>query len=729
MLHQVAPTSPEHFVHHVEYARDGAAAVITISNPPVNSFSHAVRTALLDALDRAALDDGVKAVVLTGGGGSFSGGADIREFGTPASLAAPRLHDVIAACEMNAKPVIAAISGICLGGGFEIALGCHYRVARADARVGLPEVKLGLLPGAGGTQRLPRLVGVETALNMILGGEQVPARVLEKAALFDLVVDGDPVRAAVEFAETLAKQGSLVPRRTSEIVLKEPNIEALCDFALNMIKAKAPLAIAPQRCIECIKASVKPFAEGSAIERRLFTELMQTPESKGLRHSFFAERAAGKVADVPDSTPLRPLTKAAVIGAGTMGGGIAICLLNAGIPTWLLETDQAALDRGVARIAGIYDAQVRKGKLPQGERDKRMGMLLPVLKYEEIGTADIVIEAVFERMDVKLAVFSELDRVLKPGAILATNTSTLDVNAIARSTKRPADVVGLHFFSPANLMRLLEIVRGAATAKDVMATSLALGKTLKKVSVVSGVCDGFIGNRMLEHYGKQANYLLEEGASPRQVDAAMEAFGFAMGPFKVGDLAGNDIGWNIRKRRRAEKPGYKFSTLPDKLCEMGRFGQKTGAGWYEYPDGRKPLPSKTVDELIAAHRKELGITPRKIDDAEIVDRLVYALANEGARILEEGIAARSSDIDVVYLTGYGFPAMRGGPMFHADSVGLPLVQRRMREFARNSYGDPEFWQPAPLIERLVASGGSFATAVKAAYVTGQRPVETKGVAA
>ncbi len=692
---------------NVDYTRDGATAILAFSNPPVNSFSHAMRVALLDALDRAAADPDVEAVVLTGAGGLFSGGADIREFGTPASLAPPRLHDVIAVCENSAKPVIAAISGICLGGGFEIALACHYRVARADARVGLPEGKLGLLPGAGGTQRLPRLVGAETALNMILSGEQVPARELTGTPLFERVVDGDPVRAAVELAGTLAKEGRLVPRRTSAIVLKEPNLEALCDFALATVKARAPQAIAPQRCIECIEAAAKPFAEGAALERRLFMELMQTPQSKGLRHSFFAERAAGKVDDVSEAP--RPVTKAAVIGAGTMGGGIAICCVNAGIPTWLIEADQAALDRGVARIAGIYDAQVKKGKLSQAERDKRMALLLPVLSYDAIGSADIVIEAVFERMDVKLAVFERLDRVMKPGAILATNTSTLDVDAIARSTKRPADVLGTHFFSPANVMRLLEIVRGRATAKDALATALALGKTLRKVSVVSGVCDGFIGNRMLEHYGKQANYLLEEGASPRQVDAAMEAFGFAMGPFKVGDLAGNDIGWNIRKRRRAEKPGYRFSTLPDKLCELGRFGQKTGAGWYEYPDGRKPLPSKLMDELIADHRAALGITPRKIDDAEIVDRLVFALANEGARILDEGIAARSSDIDVVYLTGYGFPAVRGGPMFHADQTGLPLVLRRMREFARNPHGDPEFWKPAALIERLVAGGGSFAT--------------------
>jgi 3-hydroxyacyl-CoA dehydrogenase len=715
-------------VHHVDYARDGAAAVITISNPPVNSISHAVRFALLEALDRAAMDDQVRAIVLAGADSLFSGGADIREFGTPAARAAPQLRDVIAAFEASPKAVIAAIGGLCLGGGLELALGCHYRVARADARVGLPEVMLGLLPGAGGTQRLPRLVGVETALNMILSGERVPARDLASTALFERVVDGDPVRAALELAGSFP--GSLVPRRVSALALVEPNLEALCEFALMTVKAKAPLALAPQRCIECVKAAAKPFAEGSAIERRLFLELMQTPESMGLRHSFFAERAAGKVADIPESTPLRALTKAAVIGAGTMGGGIAICLLNAGIPTWLLENDQAALDRGVARIAGIYDAQVKKGKLAQAERDIRMGLLLPVLRYDVLGPADIVIEAVFERMDVKLAVFAELDRVMKPGAILATNTSTLDVNAIARSTKRPADVLGTHFFSPAHIMRLLELVRGTETANDVLATALALGKTLRKVSVVSGVCDGFIGNRMLEHYGKQANYLLEEGATPRQIDAAMEAFGFAMGPFKVGDLAGNDIGWNIRKRRRAERPGYKFSTLPDKLCELGRFGQKTGAGWYEYPDGRKPLPSKAVDDLIAEHRRGLGIAPRKIDDAEIVDRLVYALVNEGARILDEGIAARSSDIDVVYLTGYGFPAMRGGPMFHADAVGLPLVQRRMHEFARNPHGDPKFWKPAALIERLVASGGSLATApASVSDASDQRPAPKKGVAA
>jgi 3-hydroxyacyl-CoA dehydrogenase len=690
----------------VDYRRAGAVAVITFTNPPVNSFSYAVRAALVAALDRAVAEADVRGIVLTGGGTLFSGGADIRELGTPAAFRAPTLRDLVALVESSSKPVVAAVTGTCLGGGFEVALAAHYRVASADARLGLPEVKLGLLPGAGGTQRLPRLVGVETALNMILSGEPVPAKLLGKTPLLDRVVESDAVAAAVELASSAVE-----PRRTSALALQEPNLEALCEFARNGVKAKWPNLPAPLRCIDAVEAAGKPFEEGLAVERRLFLELMNTPESKGLRHAFFAERAAGKVADVPESTPLRPIKQAAVIGAGTMGSGIGICFLNAGIALWLLETDQAALDRGVARIAQVYDSQVKKGKLKQEERDRRFALLTPVLSYEAIGQADIVIEAVFESMEVKRTVFSTLDKVMKPGAILATNTSTLDVNAIAQVTKRPADVVGTHFFSPANIMRLLEIVRGSATTHDVLATTLQLGKTLRKTSVVSGVCDGFIGNRMLEPYSKQANYLLEEGASPQQVDAAMEAFGFAMGPFRVGDLAGNDIGWSVRKRRYAERPNYRFSRLPDKLCELGRFGQKTGAGWYDYPGGsRKPQPSPLVDELITAHRREIGITPRRIDNAEIVDRLVYALVNEGAKILDEKIAARASDIDVVYLTGYGFPPARGGPMFYADQVGLYGVRRRLLEFSRNPHGDPAFYEPAALIERLVESGGTFEAA-------------------
>jgi 3-hydroxyacyl-CoA dehydrogenase len=432
------------------------------------------------------------------------------------------------------------------------------------------------------------------------------------------------------------------------------------------------------------------------------------PESQGLKHASFAEREAGKVDGITPSTPIRPLDQAAVIGAGTMGAGIAVALLDAGIPVWLVEADQAALDRGRARIAGIYDGQVKKGKLAAGERDRRLALLQPTLSFETIGQADVVIEAVFESMEVKREVFTALDRVMKPGAVLATNTSTLDVDAIAGFTRRPSDVLGLHFFSPAHVMRLLEVVRGRATAPEVLATALALGRALGKVAVVSGVCDGFIGNRMLEGYTRQAWYLVEEGATPQQIDQAMETFGLAMGPFRVGDLVGHDVSQSIRQRRRAERPGYLCSTLPDKLCRLGRLGQKTGAGWYDYPEGpRHPVPSAAVQELITSQRQEIGVAPRQVDDGEIVDRLVYALVNEGARILEEGIAARASDIDLVYLTGYGFPRARGGPMFYADQLGLDQVVRRVWEFARNPHGDPGFWTPAPLLERLAQSGGRF----------------------
>jgi 3-hydroxyacyl-CoA dehydrogenase len=691
----------------VEYRLSGAVAVIEFSQPPVNSLSHALRRDLVAALDRAAASNEVKAIVLAGKGNFFSAGADIREFGTPAALRSPNLLQLIATVEDSAKPIVAAIGGTCLGGGFELALGCHYRVASASAPVGLPEVKLGLLPGAGGTQRLPRLVGVETALNVILGGEPVPAKLFKGTALFDRIVDSDVLEAAVEFAAATAKKGEPV-RRVRDLRVTEPNLEALCQFARNTVRAKFANFPAPVRCIDAIQASAKPIGEGLQVERSAFRELMETPESKSLRHVFFAERAASRIPDVPADTPVREIRKAAVIGAGTMGSGIAINFLNAGIAVTLLETGQEALDRGVARIKDIYDSQVKKGRLKPEEREKRVGLLTPSLSYEALGDADIAIEAVFEEMSVKEGVFRSLDKVLKPGAILATNTSTLDVNKIAGFTKRPQDVIGTHFFSPANIMRLLEVVRGEKTAKDVLATVMKLGKTLKKTAVVSGVCDGFIGNRMLQEYLRQAGFLVDSGASPYQVDAALEKFGFAMGPYKVGDLAGNDIGYHIRKRRAIEAPHVKYSTLPDKIYELGRYGQKTQAGWYDYkPGDRTPRPSKLVEELIEKHRQELGIKPRKVDDAEIVDRLVYALVNEGAKILEEKIAQRASDIDVVYLTGYGFPVWRGGPMFYADLVGLYSVVRRMNQFAADPYGDPGFWQPAPLLARLAAEEGTF----------------------
>ncbi len=689
------------------YRLDRDVAVISFDNPPVNGLSHAVRSGILDALARAQADPGARAIVLTGTPDVFSAGADIREFGTPASSAEPTLRQLIERIETSPKPVVAAIAGTALGGGLELAMSAHHRVASADARLGLPEVKLGLLPGAGGTQRLPRLVGVEKALEMIVTGDPVPARDLSGAALLDRVVDADPLGAAVELARSEEIAGR-PPRRSRDLPLDTSSLLRLCEAARAKLKAARPVQPAPLRAVDAIEAAGGSFDEGLAVERRAFLELMDSPESKGLRHAFFAERAAGKVEGVTASTPARTVKQAAVIGGGTMGSGITVALLDAGLPVRLLEMDQAALDRGISRIAGIYDAQVKKGRLSEAERDRRMALLRPTLSYDDVAQADLVIEAVYESIDAKRGVFGELDRVMKPGAVLATNTSTLDVDAIAGFTKRPSDVLGLHFFSPANVMRLLEVARGRATAPDVLETGLALGKTLRKVAVVSGVCEGFIGNRMLEGYTKQSWYLVEEGATPEQVDRAMEAFGFAMGPYRVGDLVGHDVSLAIRQHRRAARPGYVNSTLPDRLSAAGRLGQKTGAGWYDYPEGpRKAVPSATVEALIAEHRKELGITPRSIGDTEIVDRLVYALVNEGARILEEGIAARASDIDVVYLTGYGFPRTRGGPMFYADQVGLGRVLERVREFGRNPHGDPAFWTPAPLLVRLGGAGGRF----------------------
>jgi 3-hydroxyacyl-CoA dehydrogenase len=691
----------------ITYRTDGPAAVISFANPPVNGLSHAVRAGIAAALERASADDSVRAIVLTGAGGLFSGGADIREFGTPASTAEPTLRRLIAQIEAAPKAVVAAIAGTCLGGGLELAMAAHYRVAGAEAKLGLPEVKLGLLPGAGGTQRLPRLIGAEKAIGMIVSGEPVSASGLDGTALLDLVVDGDPLAAALRLASSDEVVTGRRPR-ARDIPVDPASLASLCDAARERLKIQRPRLPAPVRAVDAIEAAGRPFDEGLAVERRAFLELMDSPESKALRHAFFAERAAGKVEGITASTPVRPLDQAAVIGAGTMGAGIAVAVLDAGIPVWLVEADQSALDRGSARIAGIYDAQVKKGKLTAAERERRLARLRPTLSYDAIGQADVVIEAVFESLDVKHGVFTELDRVMKPGAILATNTSSLDLDTIAGFTRRPADVLGLHFFSPANVMRLLEVVRGRATSPDVLATGLHLGRTLRKVAVVSGVCDGFIGNRMLEGYTRQAWYLVEEGASPRQVDQAMESFGMAMGPFRVGDLVGHDVSKAIRDHRRAQRPGYLVSTLPDELCRLGRLGQKTGAGWYDYPEGpRRPVPSAAVDELISAHRAAIGITPRGIDDGEIVDRLVFALVNEGARILEERIAARASDIDVVYLTGYGFPRARGGPMYHADGVGLERVLQRVREFACNPHGDSAFWTPAPLLVRLALSDGTF----------------------
>ncbi len=694
-----------------KYELRGQVALITLDNPPVNGLGYDTRTGIAAGVEQAVADAGVVAIVLTGSGRAFSGGADIKEFGSPRAIAEPNLLSLIKLLEDCAKPVVAAINGVCMGGGLELALGCHWRVAAAGVDVALPEVKIGLIPGAGGTQRLPRVLGVETALNIIVSGNPVKSDLLASQPgqrLFDQIVPAD--QSVVDAACALARAKAGEPRvRVRDLKLSHPNADGYFQFARNTVKAMSKNFPAPAKCVDAVEMALKlPFDQGMAYERETFIALMTTPECKALRHAFFGERAASKIADVPEDTPQRTIAQVAVIGAGTMGGGISMNFLNAGIPVTILETKQEALDRGVATIRRNYEAQVKKGKLKQDKLDARMALLRTTLNYADIASAHLVIEAVFEEMGVKEAVFKTLDEVMKPGAILASNTSTLDVDQIAAFTRRPQDVVGLHFFSPANVMKLLEVVRGQATAKDVLATVMATAKKIKKTAVVSGVCDGFIGNRMIEQYSRQAGFLLEEGCTPAQVDKAAEKFGFAMGPFRMGDLAGNDIGWAIRKRRYVEKPHMRYSKTADLLCEMGRYGQKTGAGWYDYQAGKRDaLPSAAVDQMIAEHRVTLGVSPRRISDDEIVHRLVYALVNEGAKILEEGIAGKASDIDMVYLTGYGFPLHRGGPMCYADTQGLFNVLQTMKKFAANPLDDASFWQPAPLLARLAAEGKTF----------------------
>ncbi|MGY8903917.1 MAG: 3-hydroxyacyl-CoA dehydrogenase NAD-binding domain-containing protein [Burkholderiales bacterium] len=690
----------------------GNVAVITLNNPPVNGLGYATRLAVTEHLAAANADAAVKAIIITGAGKAFSGGADIKEFGLPTALQEPNLLSLILAVENSAKPVVAAIHSVCMGGGLELALGCHYRIAAPGTNVALPEVKLGILPGAGGTQRLPRALGVENALNMIVSGEPVKSELLAMAPgqkLFDkMAASAESLAAeALAFAQSVADARPLPLVRN--LPCKHPLGDAYFQFARNMVGGMAKGYPAPLKCVAAVEAATKKkFDDGMAFEREAFVNLMWTPESRALRHLFMAERAASKIADVGADVTPRPVSSLAVIGAGTMGGGIAMNFLNAGIPVKMLEQKQDALDRGVATIRKNYEAQVKKGKLKADKYEQRMALLTTTLDYADLKDADMVIEAVFEEMGVKEKVFKQLDAVMKPGAILASNTSTLDVDLIANFTKRPQDVVGTHFFSPANVMKLLEVVRGKDTAKDVMATVMGLAKKIKKTAVVSGVCDGFIGNRMIEQYSRQAGFLLEEGCTPQQVDKAVEKFGFAMGPFRMGDLAGNDIGWAIRKRRYTEKPGMKYSKTADLLCELGRYGQKTGAGWYDYQAGKRDaIPSELVNTLIADHRKTLGITPRKIGDEEIVQRLVYSLVNEAAHILQEGIASKSGDIDMVYLTGYGFPIYRGGPMNYANEVGLFNVVQAMKRFAQNPLDDASFWQPAPLLAKLAAEGKTF----------------------
>ncbi|MEZ5661451.1 MAG: 3-hydroxyacyl-CoA dehydrogenase NAD-binding domain-containing protein [Burkholderiaceae bacterium] len=691
----------------VRFAQHGDLAVITMDNPPVNGLGYELRTGILDGLQRAIAEPSVKAVILTGGGRAFSGARISASSAHPRRWRAESAHPDPRARAI-AKPVIAAVHSIAMGGGLELALGCHYRLAAPDAQIALPEVKIGLIPGAGGTQRLPRVMPLERALNMIISGNALAAQKLADTDLFDAIVEGDLLEGAFQFARKVIAEGSARPL-VRERAVDYPNADAYLKFAENTAMNVARNFPAPRACVVAVRAAVNlPFDQGMAVEREEFVTLMATPEATALRHAFFAERAASKIPDVPADTPLRPIDHAAVIGAGTMGGGIAMNFVNAGIPVWLMEREQAALDRGVATIRKNYENSARKGRMKPEDVETRMALIKPTLGYDDLKEADIVVEAVFEDMDVKRAVFQALDRYMKPGAILATNTSTLDVDQIAEFTRRPGDVIGTHFFSPANVMKLLEVVRGRATAKDVLATTMALAKRIRKTAVVSGVCDGFIGNRMIEQYSRQATFMLDEGASPQQVDRAIERFGFAMGPFRMGDLAGNDVGWYIRKRRYVEKPEVIYSAVADRICEAGRYGQKTGAGWYRYEAGsRKAIPDPAVDEIIARHREAIGVAPRKLDDDEIIHRLLFALVNEGAAILEEGIALRASDIDLIYLTGYGFPLHRGGPMLYADRYGLYNVVSRMREYARNPHGDPGFWTPSPMLARLAAAGGSF----------------------
>jgi 3-hydroxyacyl-CoA dehydrogenase len=686
----------------------GNVAVITLDNPPVNGLGHALRSKIVNGVNAAQDDPGVVAIVLIGAGKAFSGGADIREFNTPKMLAEPNLFSVLKTVESSSKPVIAAIHAVAMGGGLELALTCHFRVANAGAQIALPEVKIGLVPGAGGTQRLPRVVGLEMALNMIVSGNPVNSEKLANTKLFDQMIDGDLLQGALAFAKKVVDEKRPLTR-VRDLKIDHPNPEGFLKFAANTVAAVAKDYPAPSACVEClVAATTLPFDQGLKRERELFLKLLQSPESRALRHAFLAERAASKIPDVPEDTPVRPIRSAAVIGAGTMGGGIAMNFANAGIPVTMLEMKPEALDKGLGTIRKNYENTAKKGRLTPEKMRERLDLIKGSLDYSDIANADIVIEAVFEDMNVKEQVFRKLDEVMKPGAILASNTSTLDIDRIAGFTKRPQDVIGTHFFSPANVMKLLEIIRGKSTGKDVLATTMKLSKAIRKTGVVSGVCDGFIGNRMVEQYLRQAMFLVEEGALPWDVDRAMEKFGMAMGPFRMSDLAGLDVGWYIRKRRYVEKPHMKYSRWVDKICEMGRFGQKTGAGIYKYEAGKRDaIPDPLVAELVTNYSKEIGVPRRKIGDDEIVERCVYALVNEGAKILDEGIALRASDIDIVYLTGYGFPLYRGGPMLYADMQGLPNVVAAMKKFAKNPHGDPHFWEPAPLLAKLAAEGKSF----------------------
>jgi 3-hydroxyacyl-CoA dehydrogenase len=692
----------------VQLTKDNGIAVITINNPPVNALSSGVPEGISDALDQVAKDDSVKAAVLIGGGRTFVAGADIKEFGKMTSDK-PRgagLLPLLLKIEDSSKPVVVAIHGTAFGGGLELAMAGHYRVAVSGAQVGQPEVKLGLIPGAAGTQRLPRLAGVAKAVEMCTTGNPIKADDALKYGIVDRIIEGDLLSGAAAFAREVAGRPAPKTRERNEKLGNAAENAQIFSSARESTAKKQRGQLAPVAAIEALEAATKlPFDEGCKVEQKLFIDCLFSDQSKSLIHVFFAEREVSKIPDIPKDTAVIPVKSAAVVGAGTMGGGIAMVLANAGISVLLKEANQTALDRGLATIQSNYANSVKRGRFTQQVADERLKRITPTLTYDDFSKADLVIEAVFEGMDLKKEVFKQLDRVCKADALLASNTSTLSIDEIASSTSRPAFVIGTHFFSPANVMRLLEIVRGKATSKEVIAACMQLSKTLGKVGVLVGNCRGFVGNRMFGPYRREAQFLVEEGAGIETVDRALADFGMAMGPLATGDLAGLDVGWRIRKEyRHLETPGIRQPFAEDRLCELGRYGQKTGAGWYRYDDQRRATPDPVVADLVRKWVDEAGIVQRQISAREITDRCLYALANEGARILEEGYALRASDIDIIYLNGYGFPAHRGGPMWYADTVGLKQVYERVCEF-HQQHG--ENWRPAPLLKELAEQGKTF----------------------
>jgi len=695
--------------------RDGVA-VITIDNPPVNALSPTVWEGLDRLVARAVADPAAEAIVVIGAGTTFIAGADIKVFETlktrEDSLArSANTHALLKRIEDATKPLVAAIHGNALGGGLEVAQACHFRVATKDAKIGQPEVLLGIIPGAGGTQRLPRLCGAELALTMCTDGKPIAAAKAMNAGIIDQIIDGDLLTGAIKYAKARARNGDL--RKTREMPHGVDQISAglnACSATRESLKKTAKGMRAPYAAVDAIEAGLRmDFDAGAIREREIFADCVVSTESKALRHLFFAEREVAKVPDIPKDTPTRDIKRAAVVGAGTMGGGIAMSYANAGIPVLLKDVDDAALQRGLATIRKNYEVTMSKGKMTAEQLEKTMALITPTTSYDGFMDVDIVVEAVFENMDLKKATFAELAKVTRPDCVLASNSSTLDIDAFAQASGRPSQVVGHHFFSPANVMKLLEIVRGRETSKEVIATSLKLAKKLGKVGVVVGNCFGFVANRMLAYYMREAYLLLEEGASVEQIDRVLTTFGLPVGPYGMQDIAGIDVGARIRQylksigKTRAEGPQ---SAIPDRLFEMGRYGQKTGAGWYKYdaPGSRNRTPDPLIEQMADEEAKKRGITRRPISDEEIIARITTALANEGARVLEEGYATRAGDIDVVYAYGFGFPRHRGGPMFYADTVGLPTVLARVKEY-RARFGD--YWEPAPLLERLVAEGRGF----------------------